>query len=73
MVSSHDLYSAEVKLINFWVQKPSKIEIETDLKSIKGFLSYLAPEFNLNSQGPPTKSGDMWSAGIVMFTLLSGG
>lgn len=45
----------------------------TDLKeTICGTRAYMAPEVMSSAKGAPPTAGDMWSAGVCLYTLLQG-
>ena len=45
----------------------------TDLKeTICGTRAYMAPEVMSSAKGCPPMAGDMWSAGVCLYTLLQG-
>lgn len=62
MITDND----EIRLIDFGL---SKVQKGKDLKELAGTPLYMAPEVITGGYG---KEADMWSLGVLLYTLVSG-
>jgi serine/threonine-protein kinase len=64
-------YDGQVKLLDFGVAKVAAeaLDLHTPMGTIKGKLGYIAPE---QTRGQVDRRADVWSAGVVLWELLSG-
>jgi len=67
---SHDI-GAKLKLIDFGVSTIIQTETSLHMKRCVGTTFYIAPE--VISAGKYTSKCDIWSIGVILFILLSGG
>lgn len=61
-----DHVASELVLLDFGLACPAEPQV---IRPVVGTFNYMAPEIHCGSYGPPV---DVWSAGVILFVLLTG-